>query len=47
MISKKNIKLGSRAIKKNPFLNSKGGFDLIERFPGYEKKKIKKRKTKG
>lgn len=29
--------------KKNPFLNPKGGIDLIERFPAYEKKKIKKR----
>lgn len=27
---------------KNPFLNVKGGIDLIERFPIYKKKKIKK-----
>jgi len=28
--------------RRNPFLKPYGGFDLIERFPGYEKKKIKK-----
>jgi len=32
---------------KNPFLKPGGGFDLIEKFPAYEKKKIvKKRRGK-
>jgi len=35
--------------KKNPFLNAKGGLDLIEKFPGidfipYEKRRIKNQK---
>jgi len=36
MIRKKNI-------KRNPFLKPGGGFSLIERFPKYGKKKIKKK----
>jgi len=42
----KNIKnkLGAPSDKKgkNLFLNSKGGFSLIEIFPVYKKKKLKK-----
>jgi len=42
---KKINKLGDRVItKKNPFLNVKGGFNLIEIFPAYEKKEIRKRR---
>lgn len=40
-------KLGSSSLKKkkkNPFLNRSGGFDLIERFPTYEKNRDKKQK---
>ena len=44
-------KSGEKEKNKNPFLKPGGGFDLIEKFPGidympYEKKKIKKSKTK-
>jgi hypothetical protein len=51
MINKKNIKLGAPSMKRNSFLNAKGGLDLIEKFVGvdylpYEKKKIKKSKAK-
>ena len=53
MIKKKKGKLGTRAItkKKNPFLNPKGGLDLVEKFPGidfikYRDKKVKKLKEK-
>lgn len=38
-IKKINIKLGSRAIKKDPFLNPDGSLDLIEKFPVYESKR--------
>ena len=52
MISKKNIKdkLGAPSDNdKNPFLNAKGGFELVEKFPGidfipYEKRRIKNQK---
>lgn len=30
--------------KRNPFLNRKGGFDLIDRFPVYKEKRDKKQK---
>jgi len=43
MIKKKEIK----GKKKNPYLKPNGSFDLIEKFPSYEKKKItKKRRDK-
>jgi len=48
MIKKKRInnKPGNLGYK-NPFLKPGGGFDLIEKFPAYEKKKIvKKRRGK-
>jgi len=40
MTKKKEIK--SR--KKNPYLKPNGSFDLIEKFPGYKKEKLKKTK---
>ena len=50
MTKKKQIRGEPRDLghkkNKNPFLKPGGGFDLIEKFPAYEKKKITK-KTKG
>ena len=51
MNSKKEnkAKLGASSLKKNPFLNARGGLDLVEKFPGidfipYEKRRIKNQK---
>jgi len=45
MIKRKETKnkLGPRVkSKKNPYLKNNGSFDLIERFPNYKKKRLKK-----
>ena len=46
MIKKKEIKvkLGAPGKTKNPYLKPNGSFDLIEEFPSYKKKKLKKTK---
>ena len=51
MTKKKQIKDKPRELgykkNKNPFLKPGGGFDLIDKFPAYEKKKtMKKRRGK-
>jgi hypothetical protein len=43
MTRKKKIKRQ----KKNPYLKPNGSFDLIEKFPSYKKKKLKKPRNKG
>ena len=35
---------GSDKKNKNPFLKPNGSFDLIEKFPGYENKKKRKKR---
>jgi len=43
-IKKSGRKLGPRAIKKNPFLNPDGSFNLIEKFPEYESRRNQKKR---
>lgn len=38
-IKKSNVKLGARAMTKNPYLRFNGGFSLIEKFPEYKDKR--------
>ncbi|MBA7529540.1 hypothetical protein ES705_21738 [subsurface metagenome] len=43
-IKKSFRKLGAPSDKKNPFLRTNGGIDLIETFPSYEDKRKRKAK---